>query len=799
MRRLLLAALVAAVAAPAWAQWTNRYPAVPGYGHHVYLEGFNLPTSSAGLTDPAPSPDGRSLAFASRGWLWVLDLEGGTARRVTDGPGLDSRPAWSPDGRHLAFVRDDGRETEIVALDLEAETERVVAGERGIELDPAFTPDGRALVYSAAGATGIELRRIDLEDGAVETLTGGRGQLSFSAQPHGDRVVYLAKGYDLDEVRVLEDGAERVVYAGGILSQSRPALSPDGRTVAMAVPRDDGWDLVLIDLDAPTSTVRLVHGAAPALEPAWSPDGRHVYYAQADDRERLRVLRVPVGGGTPVEVEVREWEWGAETGTLTVRTSVDGRPSPARITAFVDAGGRHPAFPDGQVWFDGQNGLVYSYSPGEVSFEVPAGPVEVGAVRGLETPAVEADAVVRPGETTVVTLDLEDVFDGDGWTSGDQHFHLNYGGPYALTLEDLRPVLEGEGLDVGTPLVANLDTRYVDDEHWGHDLEGERPMLDFGQEVRSHFFGHVGLVGTETLFDPWIWGPGYSVYGRDDRLNSDVTAHARRQGGIATYVHPIGDRDPFGPQVGYVPAMLVADGVLGDLDGLEVVCLWTDDLGTSEMWYRLLNLGRVVVPMAGSDVMSNFHRTMAPGTARAYVRTDGDLEDFYDGLAAGQSFVTTGPMLDLEVGGAGPGGVVKDGMTEWTLSLSSAVHVDHVEVVVNGRVVQTLGGLEDGATQREYRGTVDLPKAGWVAARAVGDGPAGWPSMAAYPFAHTAPVWVGEVGSVDAAASRSAARDLLRVFDVSQASFEVAYQGVEAPRLRERYRLARAELERLAR
>lgn len=799
MRPLVLALVAFASITPASAQWTNRYPAVPGYSHHVYLEGFNLPTASGGVTDPAPSPDGRTLALASKGWLWLLDLDTRRARRLTDGSGVDSRPAWSPDGRHLAFVRDNSRETEIVLLDVESGAERVVASERGIELDPAFTPDGGALVYSAAGPAGIGLRRLALDGGTSEVLTSARGELAVSAQPTADGTLYLAKTFDLDEVRLRSDsGAECVVFAGGILSQSRPALSPDGRTVALAVPRDDGWDLVLMDVDAPTATVRLVTGDAPALEPAWSADGQHLYYSQADDQERFRLMRIPVGGGEPAEVEVAAWDWGVETGTLVVRTTMGGRPAPARLAVVVEtASGLHPAFPDGPAWFDGQNGVVYSYSSGEVSVQVPAGRVLAAAVQGLETPLVTEGVVVEPGQTATVTLDLEPVWAGEGWISGDQHFHLNYGGPYALDLADLRPVLEGEGLDVGTPLVANLDTRYVDDERWGQALADRLPILTLGQEVRSHFFGHVGLVGTETLFFPWIWGPGYSVYSRDDRENAEVTAHARREGGIATYVHPIGDRDPFGPTVGYVPASLIADGVLGDLDGLEVVCLWTDDLGTSEMWYRLLNLGRVVVPMAGSDVMSNFHRTMAPGTARAYVRADGDLDSYLAGLKAGRSFVTTGPLLDARIGGSLPGGLVKGGEVMWTLDLATAVPVDRVEVVVNGRVVETEAGRAEPGRQ-SYRGTITLPKAGWVAIRAVGDAAADWPSMATYPFAHTAPVWIGEVGSVDEASARAAARDLLRAFAASEARFEAAYEGVEAPALRDRYRRARAELERRA-
>ena len=82
------------------AQWNYRYPQVAGYRHHVYLEGFELPVMGAGPTDPAPSPDGKSLAFAARGWLWLLDLETGEARRLTSGRAIDARPGVDVELRH---------------------------------------------------------------------------------------------------------------------------------------------------------------------------------------------------------------------------------------------------------------------------------------------------------------------------------------------------------------------------------------------------------------------------------------------------------------------------------------------------------------------------------------------------------------------------------------------------------------------------------------------------------------------------------------------------------------------------
>ena len=107
-------------------QWTNRYPKLANVSHHVYLEGFNLPTLNQGATDPAVSPDNRTIAFAARGWIWLMDLNAREARRITKSGSIDSRPAWSPDGKQIAFVRDDTKDTSIVLLNVENGRERIL-------------------------------------------------------------------------------------------------------------------------------------------------------------------------------------------------------------------------------------------------------------------------------------------------------------------------------------------------------------------------------------------------------------------------------------------------------------------------------------------------------------------------------------------------------------------------------------------------------------------------------------------------------------------------------------------------
>ncbi len=803
--------LCAAMAASslAGAQWTNRYPRLAGYGHQIYLEGYELPLLTTGPIDPAESPDGKRLVFASRGWLWLFDPATGVATRLTKGAQVDSRPAWSPDGRSIACVRDDGSMLSIVLIDVATGNETPIVSDKAIVLDPAFAPDGKSLWYSSGIGGDLDLWRIDLSTRATTRVTStvGTGELQPMPTPDGLAVIYLAKtrgGADQVRRRVIASGEERQLAAGSILSMMRGAVSPDGRLLALTWPSQEGYEIRLAGTEQPGAVVQIVRDPRTVpLTPSFSRDGQTIWFSHADAQQRMQLARVPAHGGAVRDVSVRQWQWGTATARLRVITRLAGGRTPVGARVAMVAGDGHPIVPDsGQTRFDGQNGIAFFYSSGVAEVTVPAGDVDVAAVQGLATPRATERVRLAPGETRTVTITLAPVWNAraNGWLSGEHHFHLNYGGPYRLQPDALLQMGRAEDLDVLTPMLANHAQRFEDQPLFAYRHTSSKPWITWAQEVRAHFFGHVGLINSRGLFWPWIWGPGYDVFARDDRPNADALDFAAAQGGINTYVHPVSGATPFGSPAGLrsIPLGFVADAVQGRINAIELACLWSDERGTTELWYRVLNVGVPMVLTAGTDAMNNLYRTMAIGTTRVYAQPEraSELGSYFAALKAGRSFVSTGPMLEFLVGRAGPGQVVPRGNVAqtWTLSVHSAVPVDTVEIVVNGTVVERRAGFVAPGS-KSYSGTVQLPVGGWIAARVSGPPTRAWPAMDSYAFAHTAPVWIERIASTEPAAKLAATRDLLRALDVADEALAIGYANADHPRLLAHFAAARRRLE----
>ncbi len=137
-----------------------------------------------------PSIQGDTVVFVCEDDLWTVAAEGGTARRLTVGPGRALWPALSPDGRLLAYVGHDEGSPEIYSMPAAGGEARRLTYAGASCQGTTWTPDGRRIVFSTnagqAFAGHYELRAVEAEGGPVLPLPLGPAlTLSFDPRPDG--------------------------------------------------------------------------------------------------------------------------------------------------------------------------------------------------------------------------------------------------------------------------------------------------------------------------------------------------------------------------------------------------------------------------------------------------------------------------------------------------------------------------------------------------------------------------------------------------------------------------------------
>jgi Tol biopolymer transport system component len=129
---------------------------------------------------PSWSPDGKKLAFVStrdtNEEIYVLELgqEGplGQAVRVTDTPGRDFAPDWSPNGKRIAFLSDRNGNVDVLTVSDEGENVKTLTRNEVDEISARWGPDGRIVFESTPSGksdlfvmdTGGEQRQITTGD-----------------------------------------------------------------------------------------------------------------------------------------------------------------------------------------------------------------------------------------------------------------------------------------------------------------------------------------------------------------------------------------------------------------------------------------------------------------------------------------------------------------------------------------------------------------------------------------------------------------------------------------------------------
>ncbi len=281
-------------------------------------------------TDPAPSPDGKWLAFQSnRGkssQIWLLPLDSsGPPRKLTSEPDSSQAqgakkigtrvmtPTWAPDSKSLLYISTRTGTYNIYTIPVDGGTPTALSNAPGSQRFAVYSPDGAKICFPSSrlepnSLFGFSLYVMDAKGEVngppAKRLTfsgGGPGHPIWSMD--GRWIGYVSKDYDTTRTvdmgggmqtkqtpmfspyrvfRIPAEGGKEIKLTGLTASEEGedtwPSFSPDGKWVAFG--RNIGGKQNIWIMDVATKKSFPLTTDGNCMKPTWSYDGQSIYYSR---------------------------------------------------------------------------------------------------------------------------------------------------------------------------------------------------------------------------------------------------------------------------------------------------------------------------------------------------------------------------------------------------------------------------------------------------------------------------------------------------------------------------------------
>lgn len=340
------------------------------------------------ISDPQLSPDGNRILFVMDGPDWKANRRVGHIYRIgADGAGQvqmtfgergETSPRWSPDGRRIAFLarRGDDSTTQIYVLDANGGEARRVTTHPSAPGDLTWSRDSRLLFFTAANAPSAEAKEkkrlqddvyafeetnfeqehlwvSDLDGKTTQITFGSYSVTDYTLSPSGSTVTMTRAPSPLlehmkdSEVWVMDaNGGNATRITTNQVHESDPRVSPDDTQVLFTADASATFEPYFNDklFVAPRSG-----GAARQLLPnvsyqigsaQWTPDGRAIAFV-ANHGVHVELMQVDVASGrvtalTSGDHSVGAWHMHPGSGAHVFTLNTTARP--AEIHALAPGG-----------------------------------------------------------------------------------------------------------------------------------------------------------------------------------------------------------------------------------------------------------------------------------------------------------------------------------------------------------------------------------------------------------------------------------------------------------------------------
>ena len=245
------------------------------------------------VTDPQPSPDGKSVAYVvgsfdeaknqAHSAIWLASLEQKQCRQLTSGENQDMQPRWSPDGTQLVFVSTRHEmKPQLFLIEVAGGEARRLTSVADGATSPLWSPDGKQLCYTSTPET--DRQKVPQESAWFEAHSEVEKNAPRLRRQSALLSRFDARGYIERRAQLfllnLDDDAqtEPRQITEGDFDASQAVWSPDGALIAFVANRSEKTDASLAS-DIWTVSVesgelqRLTNGDLSAMLPAWSPNG----------------------------------------------------------------------------------------------------------------------------------------------------------------------------------------------------------------------------------------------------------------------------------------------------------------------------------------------------------------------------------------------------------------------------------------------------------------------------------------------------------------------------------------------